>query len=63
MQFNNIVNSIEFSGDGNDKSRSVSKILKFNKTVFVCSNGGGLFKKERNKLINIKLDSLKYNGI
>lgn len=60
---NSIVKSIEFSGDGNDKSRSVSKIIKFKKQVFVCSNGGGLFKMDKNRLVNIPLDSLHYNRI
>ncbi len=41
--------------EGQDKSRNVSDIFKFRNEIFVCSNGGGLFKVRGDELVAIKL--------
>lgn len=48
--------SIEFSGNGNDRSRKVSGILKFKDEVYISSIGGGLFKLKGDKLVEIVLE-------
>lgn len=45
----------EFSGSGNDRSRKVSKILKFKGKILVCSIGGGLFEFKNKQLRPITL--------
>ncbi|MCH2231300.1 MAG: histidine kinase [Crocinitomicaceae bacterium] len=60
---NNDVRQIGFRGNGNDKSRSVSEIIKFNNRVYVCSNGGGLFKVYKNELKKVKLGDVLYEKI
>ncbi len=50
---NNTIKKIEFTG--NDKSRNVSKILRFKNRIIVCSNGGGLFELVNNRFQSIKL--------
>jgi len=59
----NVISNIEFSGDGNDRSRNVSEIVEFKNKIFVSSNGGGLFVKEDNALKKIKLDSVGHEKI
>ena len=59
----NIIKSIEFSGDGNDRSREVSEIVEFKNKIFVSSNGGGLFVKKNNALKKIKLDSVGHERV
>ena len=60
---NDSIKSVEFSGDGNDRSRNVSKILKFRNQIYVCSNGGGLFKLQNNRLQKIPLKSADFEKI
>tara|TARA_R110002072_G_scaffold303044_1_gene492074 strand:- start:23210 stop:26158 length:2949 start_codon:yes stop_codon:yes gene_type:complete len=60
---NDSVKIIEFSGDGNDKSREVSKIIRFKNQLFVCSNGGGLFIKKKDKLLKVQLDNSDFERI
>lgn len=55
--------SIEFQGNGNDRSRKVSSILKFKGEVFVCSIGGGLFKLKGKQLHSIQLDQDEFEFI
>ncbi|MGB0914832.1 MAG: ligand-binding sensor domain-containing protein [Crocinitomicaceae bacterium] len=60
---NNEVKQIGFRGNGNDKSRSVSDIIKFKERVFVCSNGGGLFKIQDGQLKKVRLEDPHYEKI
>ncbi len=60
---NNAFRSIEFQGDGNDRSRKVSKIIKFKNKVIVCSIGGGLFEKKGDQLVKIPLANENYERI
>lgn len=41
--------------EGQDKSKNVSDIIKFNGKIYVCSNGGGLFVIQENELKSVKL--------
>lgn len=52
---NGKVSKVEFDGNGNDRSRKVSKIIQFRGKILVCSLGGGLFELKGKKLINIAL--------
>lgn len=52
---NNKMENIEFTGS--DKSRKVSKILRFKNKVIVCSIGGGIFEVVNNQFKLIKLPS------
>ena len=54
---------IEFEGNGNDRSRKVSKIINFKGKILVCSIGGGLFELKGGKLVNIPLSDEAYNWI
>ena len=56
-------NNIEFEGGGNDRSRKVSKIIKFQGKVLVCAIGGGLFEMNNNRLAKIKLGNDHYERI
>ncbi len=49
--------------DGTDKSRKVSGIIRFREELFVCTNGGGLFKVIGNKLKNIPLGNADYDRV
>lgn len=49
------VSKFLFSGD--DKSRNVSDIIKFRDKIFVCSNGGGLFVLENERLKTVHLEN------
>ena len=60
---NDEVTQIGFRGNGNDKSRSVSEIIKFNNRIFVCSNGGGLFKVHKGELKKVRLEDPLYEKI
>lgn len=60
---NDSVKSIEFSGDGNDKSRGVSKIIEFKGHLLICSNGGGLFVKKKDQLVKVKLENSDFERI
>ena len=51
---NNSLKPIAFTGE--DKSRNVSKIIKFKGRIIVCSNGAGLFELRGNQLAKIDLD-------
>ena len=57
------VDQIAFRGNGNDKSRSVSKIVYFKNNVYVCSNGGGLFKVKSKELVRVRLEDVLYEKI
>lgn len=50
---NDRITSVPF--EGTDKSRNVSKIILFKNELFVCSNGGGLFRLEQKRLKKISL--------
>ncbi len=52
---NSIIKKILFAGE--DKSRKVTKILRFKDRIFVCSKGGGLFEIVHNKLQSVTLPS------
>lgn len=52
---NNKMKNIEFTG--RDKSRKVSKILRFKNKVIVCSIGGGMFEVVGDQFKSIKLPS------
>ncbi len=60
---NNQIQSIAFRGNGNDKSRNISKIVAFKKGIYVCSNGGGLYKKTKDELKKIPLGSQDYERV
>ncbi|MDX2362031.1 MAG: two-component regulator propeller domain-containing protein [Crocinitomicaceae bacterium] len=49
---NNEVGTSTFVGTGNDRSRNVSKIIKFNNKILICSRGG-LFEQRGDELIKI----------
>lgn len=57
----NKIKSYAFSD--NDKSRNVSKIIRFHKKLLVCSNGGGLFELKGNKLTKISLGNEEFDRI
>lgn len=57
------IKQIAFKGNGNDKSRSVSAIVQFKKEVYVCSNGGGLFKVQNDELKRVRLEDVLYEKI
>lgn len=42
--------------EGEDKSRNVSKIVKFKGRIIICSNGAGLFELKGDKLSKIDID-------
>lgn len=50
---NNKIKKIEFVG--RDKSRNISKFVRFQKRMFVTSNGGGLFEVVNNQFKSIQL--------
>ena len=52
---NGTIKNVSYTGTGNDRSRNVSKIIQFQQRIIVCSNGGGLFEKVKNKLVKLKL--------
>src|SRR3989338_8675207 len=60
---NGKVTKVEFDGNGNDRSRKVSKIIQFKGKILVCSMGGGLFELKGKKLINIALPQEKNNWV
>lgn len=60
---NGIIKSVGFVGTGNERSRAVSKILRFHGEIVVCSNGGGLFRKAANSLVKIPLDNIDFERI
>lgn len=60
---NGKVTKIEFDGNGNDKSRKVSRIIKFKGHILVCSIGGGLFELRGNRLASIQLPAEDHNWV
>lgn len=52
---NNVIKQVGFEGTGNDRSRNVSDIIQFNNKIYVCSNGGGLFTLQDERLIKLDL--------
>jgi len=60
---NGIMKSIAFSGSGNERSQSVSKIIRFDGDIVICSNGGGLFKIKNEKLVKIALKNQDFERI
>lgn len=60
---NGEIKSIAFVGTGNERSRAVSKILRFDGEIVVCSNGGGLFRKSSNTLVKIPLENIDFERI
>jgi len=60
---NGKIGKVAFDGTGNERSRSVSKILRFHDEIIVCSNGGGLFRKTSNSLVKIELGNLDFERI
>lgn len=60
---NGKIKNIGFVGTGNERSRAVSKILRFHGEIVVCSNGGGLFKKTDNSLVKIQLENIEFERI
>ena len=61
--YNNQIKSIPFTGNGFEQSKNVSKIIDFKGGVYVCSNGGGLFKRVENELQRINLDGADYERV
>ncbi len=60
---NNQIKSISFTGNGNDQSRNVTKIINFKKDIYVCSNGGGLFKRINNQLVKVELGEVDFERV
>ncbi len=60
---NNQINSIAFSGNGNDQSRNVSKVIGFKDDIYVCSNGGGLYKRIGKELVKVPLSESDFERI
>lgn len=60
---NGKIKSVAFSGTGNERSRAVSKIVRFHGEIVVCSNGGGLFKLRNNLLVKIALKNIDFERI
>jgi len=60
---NDQIGSIAFTGNGNDQSRNVSKIIRFKNKIYVCSNGGGLFKRVNHQLIKVELNGVDFDRI
>lgn len=60
---NGRIKNIAFSGTGNDRSRSVSKIIRFHGDIVVCSNGGGLYKIENNGFVKIQLKNQDFERV
>ncbi len=58
-----VIKSISFIGTGNERFRSVSKIIKFDGEIVVCSNGGGLFKIMNNRLVKIDLKNQDFERV
>lgn len=59
---NNTIKKIEFTG--RDKSRNVSKIIRFKDKIIVCSNrNGGLFTLENNRFQPIPLSNDAHRSI
>jgi ligand-binding sensor domain-containing protein/two-component sensor histidine kinase len=48
---------------GNDKSRKVSDIIRFNEHLLVSTDGGGLFRLENSELKRIDLPTLEFERI
>ena len=60
---NNKVKKIEFSKTQNDRARSVSKIIQFKNQIFICSNGGGLYRKKNEHLEKVELADSDFERI
>ncbi len=60
---NGVIKSIAFEGNGNERSRGVSKVIRFDGEIVVCSNGGGLFKIKNNRLEKIALKNQDFERI
>lgn len=58
---NGTIKKYSFTGD--DKSRPVQQILRFNGQMIICSNGGGLFVLENEKLVKIRMENLSTNRV
>ncbi len=61
--YNNKINAIAFKGNGNDQSRNVTKVIGFKNDIYVCSNGGGLYRREGKELVKVQLDEIDYERI
>lgn len=63
MMKNGKFTNIEFTGNGNDRSRKVSGIIKFKDEVYISSIGGGLFLLKGDKLKEIPMKMEEYEFI
>ncbi len=57
------IENVSYTGTGNERSRNVSKIIQFQERILVCSNGGGLFEKVKDKLVRLKLENEDFEQI
>lgn len=60
IRFNEIKS---YSFSAKDKSLNVSKIIRYQKKLLVCSNGGGLFELKGHQLVKIPLGNDEFDRI